>query len=55
MGFEEEVERGLAVVTYLFPELQDWMTGVPLGIPLWESALAVPLSARKLVLLEKTG
>ena len=54
MGFEEEVERGLAVVTYLFPELQDWMTGVPVGIPLWESALAVPLSARKLVLLEKT-
>ena len=54
MGFEEEVERGLAVVTYLFPELQDWMTGVPVGIPLWESALAVPLSARKLVLLEKS-
>ena len=54
MGFQEEVERGLAVVTYLFPELQDWMTGVPVGIPLWESALAVPLSARKLVLLEKS-
>ena len=55
MGLQEEVERGLSVVTYLFPELQDWMTGVPQGLPFWESALAVPLSARKLVLLEKTS
>ena len=54
MGFQEEVERGLAVVTYLFPELQRWMTRTP-GIPFWERALAVPLSARKLVLLEKTS
>ena len=54
MGFQEEVERGLAVVTYLFPELQRWMTRTP-GIPFWETALAVPLSARKLVLLEKTS
>jgi len=55
IGLQEEVERGLSVVTYLFPELQDWMTGVPQGLPFWESALAVPLSARKLVLLEKTS
>jgi hypothetical protein len=54
MGMHEEAQRGLVIVTYLFPELQDWMAGVPLGIPFWERALAVPLTARKLVLLEKT-
>ena len=55
MGLHEEVERGLAVVMYLFPALHEWMSDVPKGLPFWESALAVPLSARKLVLLEKTS
>ena len=55
MGLRHEVRRGLLSVTYLFPELQDWLAGVPMGIPFWERALAVPLSVRKLVLLEKTS
>jgi len=55
MGLQEEVRRGLIIVSYLFPELQEWLAELPLGIPLWERALAVPLTARKLVLLEKTS
>jgi len=52
-GLSEEAQRGLIIVTYLFPELKDWLAGVKLGIPRWERMLAVPLAARKLVLLEK--
>ena len=54
LGVEEEVYRGLAIVVYLFPELQDWAAGVLQKIPLWERALAVPLAARKLVLSHQT-
>ncbi len=54
LGTEDEVHRGLAIVAYLFPELQGWLAAFPLRIPLWERTLAVPLAARKLALLEKT-
>ena len=50
LGVEDEVQRGLAIVAYLFPELQTWMADTPLRIPLWEKTLAVPLAARKLAL-----
>ena len=49
LGMENEVERGLAIVAYLFPELQEWTADIPFGMPLWERTLAVPLAARKLV------
>jgi len=52
LGIQDEVHRGLALIAYLFPELESWLAGVPLGIPLWEKTLAVPLAARKLVLLD---
>ncbi len=55
LGLSEEAQRGLVIVRHLFPELQDWLAEVPLAIPLWERVLAVPLAARKLVLLEKTS
>src|SRR5262249_43169103 len=55
MGVSEQAQRGLVIVTYLFPELNQWLAGVPLEIPFWERVLAVPLAARKLVLLEKSA
>src|SRR5437867_8334688 len=48
LGMENEVERGLAVVGYLFPELQEWTADITFRMPLWERTLAVPLAARKL-------
>ena len=54
MGLSEEVQRGLVIVAYLFPELESWLGEVHLRIPLWERVLAIPLAARKLVLLQKT-
>src|SRR5262245_48646138 len=52
LGMEDEVHRGLAVIAYLFPELEKWLAAVQLRIPTWEKNLAVPLAARKLVLLD---
>jgi len=51
LGMENEVERGLAIVAYLFPELHEWTADVPFRMPQWERTLAVPLAARKLVAL----
>src|SRR5207249_2136853 len=51
LGMETEVERGLAIVAYLFPELHEWTADVPFRMPQWERILAVPLAARKLVAL----
>src|SRR5438876_7831722 len=51
LGMENEVERGLAIVAYLFPELHEWTADVPFRMPLWERTLAVPLAARKLAAL----
>jgi serine/threonine protein phosphatase PrpC len=48
----EHVERGLAIVAYLFPELEGWLADVQLKIPHWEKAIAVPLAARKLIQLQ---
>src|SRR5438128_1575955 len=36
LGMENEVERGLAIVAYLFPELQEWTADIPSRMPLWE-------------------
>src|SRR5206468_9019924 len=51
LGMENEVERGLAIVAYLFPELQEWTADIPSRMPLWERTLAVPLAARQLAAL----
>jgi hypothetical protein len=53
LGADQDVHRGFAIVGYLFPELENWIADMRLNIPLWERRLAVPLAARKLVLLEK--
>jgi hypothetical protein len=53
-GMEYEAQRGLLIVGYLFPELKAWLARLPLKMPQWERILAVPLAARKLVLLDKT-
>ena len=53
LGTENEVERGLAIVAYLFPELQEWTADIPFRMPLWERTLAVPIAARKLAVLTK--
>src|SRR5437016_8644654 len=53
LGMETEVERGLAIVAYLFPELQEWTADIPFRMPLWERTLAVPIAARKLAVLTK--
>ena len=34
LGMENEVERGLAIVAYLFPELQEWTADIPFRMPL---------------------
>ena len=54
MGFADNAQRGLILLSYLFPELQEWVAETPLPVPFWETALAAPFAARKLVLLEKT-
>src|ERR1051326_908966 len=51
VGMQNEVEKGLAIVAYLFPELQEWTADIPFGMPLWERTLAVPIAARKLAML----
>jgi len=50
----EQAVRGLVITAYLFPELESWLAEVQFGIPFWERIVAVPLAARKLVLLDKT-
>src|SRR5207249_3635415 len=50
-SMENEVERGFAIVAYLFPELQEWTADIPSRMPLWERTLAVPLAARRLAAL----
>jgi len=50
---DHDVQLGFAIVGYLFPELENWIGNMRLKIPLWERRLAVPLAARKLVLLDK--
>ena len=52
LGAENEVLRGLAIIAYLFPELEYWLGTIRSRIPPWERTLAVPLAARKLVVLE---
>jgi hypothetical protein len=52
-GMEYEAQRGFLIVVYLFPELKWWLAGIALKMPHWERILAVPLAARKLVLLDK--
>ncbi len=43
-----DVERGLAIIAHLFPELAFWLAGVKLNLPRWEQRLAVPVAARRL-------
>jgi hypothetical protein len=53
LGQRDEVERGLAVASHIFPELKRWTHVEKMSIPKWESRLAVPIAARRLVLGER--
>lgn len=44
-----EVERGLAIGAYIFPELTRWIETVKLKIPRWERKYAIPLAAKRIV------
>jgi hypothetical protein len=53
LGQRNEVERGLAIAAHIFPELTRWADVKKMNIPRWESKLAVPLAARRLVFGER--
>ncbi len=44
-----EVERGLAIAAYIFPELTRWIETIKLKIPRWEKKYAIPLAAKRIV------
>ncbi|MGA2262338.1 MAG: hypothetical protein ABSH28_12990 [Acidobacteriota bacterium] len=50
---QEEVKRGIAIVTHIFPELEKWANPEKLGIPVWERKFAIPIATRRLVLGER--
>src|SRR5207247_10302770 len=41
LGMESDVERGLAIAAYLFPEMHEWNADVQFRMPLRERILAV--------------
>jgi hypothetical protein len=50
LGQVNEVERGLAIIAHIFPELQDWVRAQKLSIPMWERKYAVPIAARRIMI-----
>ena len=44
------VERALAIIAHIFPELQGWVDTHKLSIPRWERKYAVPIAARRIVI-----
>ncbi len=50
---QDEVERGLAIAAYLFPELAKWTKPEKLGIPAWERKFAIPIAARRIAIGER--
>ena len=51
LGRRDEVEHGLAIATHIFPELKSWAHPEKWAIPQWERKWAVPLAARRVVLV----
>lgn len=49
LAIREEVERGLAIGAYIFPELTRWIETVKFKIPRWERKYAIPLAAKRIV------
>jgi hypothetical protein len=45
----DEVERGLAIIAHIFPELNQWVKAQKLSIPGWERKYAVPIAARRIM------
>jgi hypothetical protein len=45
-----DVERGLAIIAQIFPELQEWVDNTKLSIPRRERKYAVPIAARRIVI-----
>jgi hypothetical protein len=45
----KEAERGLAIVSHIFPELCQWLYSANLVIPNWERKFALSFAAHKLV------
>jgi hypothetical protein len=50
LGHGDQVDRGLAIIAHLFPELLDWVGAESGRIPNWEKKLAIPLAARRIVM-----
>jgi hypothetical protein len=50
-----DVQRGLAIIVHLFPELSGWLADVQLDIPLWEKALALRVATWRLTAVEIQG
>ncbi len=46
----DEVERGLAIIAHIFPELNEWLNARTLSIPKWERKYAVPIAARRIMI-----
>jgi hypothetical protein len=53
LGQNDEVERGLAIIARIFPELKAWVKPEKLSIPKWERKYAVPIAARRIMIGRK--
>jgi len=52
LGCRDEVEHGLAIASHIFPELKEWAHPEWWwSMPQWERKWAVPLAARRVVLV----
>jgi hypothetical protein len=50
LGQSDEVERGIAIIARIFPELEGWARPEKLSIPKWERKYAVPIAARRIMI-----
>jgi hypothetical protein len=53
LGQRDEIERGLAILAHIFPELSNWSALGTLNIPKWERKFAIPIAARRLMIGER--
>jgi hypothetical protein len=44
-----EVERGLAIIAHIFPELASFVDSANFSIPVWERKYAIPIAARRIM------
>ncbi len=46
----EDVERGLAIIAHILPEIGSWLNSSKLEMPKWEHKFAIPIASRRIVL-----